>query len=194
MNSKLSHDTRLRCDMVDLYYALFGVKEPSSVKNPELAALYQPQKVESEGLDDPDMKNMIELDDQVVDIKDEASEPNIEGDFKSIEIITETVEDREFKPEMDDQVVMIETQLEDELVMKIETEDFNIIEETMIEPKKVDVDAADGPSKKRAKLEYASDNSQSQPSIDLNEFAVEGEVKEHGSKVSVASSILTGIN
>lgn len=91
MNSKLSHDTRLRCDMVDLYYALYGVKEPPVIKNPELASLYQPQKVEAEDRDENDMK--IELDDQLLDIKEIITEPGIEGDYKSIEVETETIEE-----------------------------------------------------------------------------------------------------
>lgn len=181
MNSKLSHDTRLRCDMVDLYYSLFGTKEPSAVKNPELAALYQPQKVESDIRDEHDMK--IELDEvSSVDVKDIIPEPSIEGDYKSIEIETETVEEhRVFKQDIDDDIMMVESQPQ-ELVMKIEIE-----EPKLEEPKKVhhfDTDAAEaGPSRKRLKMDYTSDNSQSQPSIDMNEFIVDGEVKEHGSKV-----------
>lgn len=178
MNFKLSHDTRLRCDMCDLYYALYGTKEPSAVKNPELASLYQPQRVEPE-LDD--MK--IELDDHLVDIKDIIPGPNIEGDFKSIEIETETFEEqREFKPELVEAEVMMITTQPDDLLMKVESEDFELAQTlTTIEPK---IDAGEG-SKKKIKLDYTSDNSQSQPSIlDVNEFALEGgEVKEHGVKV-----------
>ena len=39
------YDSRLRCDVVDLYYELYGRKKPVSVPLPELAAL-RPQKVE----------------------------------------------------------------------------------------------------------------------------------------------------
>ena len=39
------YDSRLRCDVVDLYYELYGKKKPVSVPLPELAAL-RPQKVE----------------------------------------------------------------------------------------------------------------------------------------------------
>ena len=190
MNSKLSHDTRLRCDMVDLYYAFYGTKEPSTQKNPELASLYQPQKVELESRDDPD--NMkIELDDQMVDVKDIVPGPSIEGDYKSIEIETETFEEtRDFKAELDDpEVMMIEAQDED-LEMKVEAETYEVVDTFKpLEPKKshqiVDLDAGEGPSKKRVKLDYTSDNSQSQQSvIDINEIAMEGgEIKEHGSKV-----------
>ena len=39
------YDSRLRCDVVDLYYELYGKKKPVSVPLPELAAL-RPQKVD----------------------------------------------------------------------------------------------------------------------------------------------------
>ena len=39
------YDSRLRCDVVDLYYEMYGKKKPVSVPLPELAAL-RPQKVE----------------------------------------------------------------------------------------------------------------------------------------------------
>lgn len=41
----LSHDTRLRCDLVDLYYKLYGNKKPTCLPIPELAGLLKPQKV-----------------------------------------------------------------------------------------------------------------------------------------------------
>lgn len=177
MNSKLSHDTRLRCDLVDFYYALYGTKEPSAVKSAEIAALYQPQKVEDEN-DDHEMK--IELDEEnIVDVKELISGPNIEGDYKSIEIET-FVEKRDFKPELDDQdIMMIETKEDSQMEVKIETEDFVFADGKSIEVKKpqVDFDIEGTSSMKRMKPDYISDNSQSQPS--MNEFTVEGEVKEH---------------
>lgn len=41
----LSHDARLRCDMVDLYYALYGSKRPPGMVSSELSAMFRPQKV-----------------------------------------------------------------------------------------------------------------------------------------------------
>lgn len=35
----LSHDTRLRCDLVDLYYTLYGTKRPVCLPIPELAGV-----------------------------------------------------------------------------------------------------------------------------------------------------------
>jgi len=194
MNFKMAHDTRLRCDMVDIYYALYGTREPPVIKNPELAALYQPQKVEPDSRDEHDMK--IELDDQLVDVKEPETGPTIEGDFKSIEIITEEpIEEPQIFPieeEDDTDVMIVETQ-SNELVMKIETDEFKVFdtasEQKIFEPVKqkvspVDLDEA-GPSVKKIKTDYASDNSQSQPSVDLNDFTAEGgEIKsEHSSKV-----------
>uniref|UniRef100_A0A1B6I826 Transcription initiation factor TFIID subunit 2 TPR repeats domain-containing protein n=5 Tax=Homalodisca TaxID=139475 RepID=A0A1B6I826_9HEMI len=43
----LSHDTRMRCSMVDLYYVLYGKKRPTCLPIPELAALLKPQRVDS---------------------------------------------------------------------------------------------------------------------------------------------------
>ncbi|XP_058065181.1 transcription initiation factor TFIID subunit 2 [Anopheles bellator] len=47
MNSKLSHDTKLRCDMIDVYYSLYGVRVPHCLANQELANILRPQKVAS---------------------------------------------------------------------------------------------------------------------------------------------------
>lgn len=44
-SSLLSHDSRLRCDMVDLYYSLYGSKRPMCLPQAELAAMFKPQKV-----------------------------------------------------------------------------------------------------------------------------------------------------
>lgn len=41
-----SHDTRMRCNFVDLYYALYGVHRPNHLPIPELAAILKPQRVE----------------------------------------------------------------------------------------------------------------------------------------------------
>lgn len=41
----LSHDPKLRCDLVDLYYTLYGSKTPLCLPVPELAML-KPTKVE----------------------------------------------------------------------------------------------------------------------------------------------------
>lgn len=41
----LSHDTKLRCDLVDLYYTLYGTKVPFCLPIPEVAAIMKPKKV-----------------------------------------------------------------------------------------------------------------------------------------------------
>ncbi|XP_017782255.1 PREDICTED: transcription initiation factor TFIID subunit 2 [Nicrophorus vespilloides] len=46
INGMLSHDTRLRCDLVDLYYKLYGSRRPFCVPVAELAGLLKPQKEE----------------------------------------------------------------------------------------------------------------------------------------------------
>lgn len=42
----LSHDTRLRCELVDLYYTLYGTRRPTCLPVPELAAMMNIQRGE----------------------------------------------------------------------------------------------------------------------------------------------------
>lgn len=42
----LSHDARLRCDLVDLYYKLYGIKRPTCLPIPELVDILKPYKCE----------------------------------------------------------------------------------------------------------------------------------------------------
>ena len=44
-NGMLSHDPKIRCDLVDLYYTLYGPKRPLCLPIPELAAITKPKKV-----------------------------------------------------------------------------------------------------------------------------------------------------
>ncbi|EZA62441.1 Transcription initiation factor TFIID subunit [Ooceraea biroi] len=44
INGMLSHDAKLRCDLVDLYYTLYGTKIPLCLPIPELAAITKPRK------------------------------------------------------------------------------------------------------------------------------------------------------
>ncbi|GJQ75752.1 putative zinc ion binding protein [Trypoxylus dichotomus] len=48
INGMLSHDSKLRCDFVDLYYKLYGLKRPTCLPIPELAGILKPQKVHDE--------------------------------------------------------------------------------------------------------------------------------------------------
>lgn len=41
----LSHDPKIRCDLVDLYYTLYGSKRPLCLPIPEIAAITKPKKV-----------------------------------------------------------------------------------------------------------------------------------------------------
>lgn len=40
----LSHDAKLRCDLVDLYYTLYGTKMPFCLPIPEIVAITKPRK------------------------------------------------------------------------------------------------------------------------------------------------------
>ncbi|XP_048519016.1 transcription initiation factor TFIID subunit 2 [Dendroctonus ponderosae] len=50
INGMLSHDTRIRCDLVDLYYTLYGNRRPICIPLPELSGLMNLAK--------PDMKKL----------------------------------------------------------------------------------------------------------------------------------------
>ncbi|XP_073840548.1 TATA-box binding protein associated factor 2 isoform X2 [Musca autumnalis] len=41
MNNKLAFDTKLRCDMVDLYYALYGTRRPLCLQSAEMNSMYK---------------------------------------------------------------------------------------------------------------------------------------------------------
>lgn len=45
INGMLSHDSKLRCDLVDLYYTLYGTKRPLCLPIPELVNLLKPKKI-----------------------------------------------------------------------------------------------------------------------------------------------------
>lgn len=154
MNSKMSHDTRLRCGLVDVYYSLYGTREPPVIKNPELAALYKPQKV-----DQDEGNQKIEL----VDAKEVVTqEPGIEG----IEVVTESMEEHDNANSM-----IMETQGDVLTMMKMEAEDYKVIDTTTIQTaERSQVVEEVMPSAKRIKIDYASDSQQSQPSMDLNEI------------------------
>lgn len=202
MNFKLSHDTRLRCDLVDLYYALYGTKEPQIMKSTELASLYQPQRVEEPEEIKEELETKTEVDDQMMELVSQSFQksrpitPNIEDDYKSIEIVTETVEETLFKDEKEDSMIIDETlHMSEEIAMKLEDEDYKVVEiNPYFEQKPTDgiidvtanIDVGEPPNK-RIKVDYNSDNSQSQPSIDMAEFGVDGEIKSEagGSKVSL---------
>lgn len=40
----LSHDAKLRCDLVDLYYTLYGTKVPFCLPVPEITTITKPKK------------------------------------------------------------------------------------------------------------------------------------------------------
>lgn len=41
----LSHDSKLRCDYVDIFYSLYGTRAPLCLPNAELSAMFKPQKI-----------------------------------------------------------------------------------------------------------------------------------------------------
>lgn len=57
----LSHDTKLRCDLVDLYYTLYGNKRPVCLPIPELAGVMKPQKIHAPSPAGPEAKRIKTL-------------------------------------------------------------------------------------------------------------------------------------
>ncbi|CAH0555152.1 unnamed protein product [Brassicogethes aeneus] len=47
INGMLSHDTRLRCDLVDLYYTLYGIRRPVCLPITELAGIMSASKLDA---------------------------------------------------------------------------------------------------------------------------------------------------
>lgn len=44
MNQLTAYDSKLRCDLVDFYYMLYGIKKPSCLSSKEIADMLRPQK------------------------------------------------------------------------------------------------------------------------------------------------------
>lgn len=148
MNSALSHDTRLRCDMVDFYYSLYGTKRPLCLPstNSELSALYKPQKVAppKESVKEPVVAPVekIEPDEDQIIIRSRPETPKISemDDYKNVQIIDEDIEET-FK--LDDEMIVIESNLtasmttasvkrnfdkmDDEAILKMASEDYKVI-------------------------------------------------------------------
>lgn len=77
----LSHDTRIRCDLVDLYYTLYGNRRPICIPLPELSGLMN--------LTRPDIKKIKTVIPKLAhadssDIKKEFPSPKIKTEVKEI--------------------------------------------------------------------------------------------------------------
>lgn len=60
MNCMLSHDSRLRCDIVDIYYTLYGVRRPICLPIPELSSiLSMKQERHSSPVQEKDVKPVV---------------------------------------------------------------------------------------------------------------------------------------
>ncbi|XP_071743330.1 transcription initiation factor TFIID subunit 2 [Lepeophtheirus salmonis] len=56
MNTKFWYDSRLRCDIVDIYFKLYGRKKPVCMPLPELQAILAPQRVQEDKTSKADKK------------------------------------------------------------------------------------------------------------------------------------------
>jgi transcription initiation factor TFIID subunit 2 len=92
------YDSRLRCDMVDLYYTLYGRKRPPSLPLPELAALGRPgtawsgKKEKGGGFTIPRGEKRERVEEQVV-VKQEPVEPPPDPTMAGV-VIKQEVDER----------------------------------------------------------------------------------------------------
>ena len=124
-SAKLSNSTILRCDIVDLYYALYGVKRPQCLQNDEFASLFKPQKVKEPI---PQHRDAVNLDLEDTLVLHKSPPRNEPDDFKSIEIIQD---DESFV--VDDLMHVHKEPFEileneEELEIKMETEDYKVMD------------------------------------------------------------------
>lgn len=93
----LSHDARLRCDLVDLYYKLYGSKRPTCLPIPELAAIMKPPKHHDEPpkkkmhLDQPSTSSSNQMKQPPVAIKERTTDIIIEEenlDCVNVEVVS----------------------------------------------------------------------------------------------------------
>ncbi|XP_055702172.1 transcription initiation factor TFIID subunit 2 [Phlebotomus papatasi] len=143
MNSGLSSDSVLRCDLVDLYYALYGLKRPLCLPTPELQAIMKPQKI-------PQIPRAISP--KLTTIPTSATENVSAPPPVASESMTES-QKRKADQLSPDLVVKVEPKTE-----IIELPDVDIISPSL--PL-----SNDGPVPKKSKTEYYSDNSVSLPGI-----------------------------
>lgn len=102
----LSHDSKLRCDFVDLYYKLYGVKRPTCLPIPELAGILKPQKVYDEikkkpphfgNESKPSTSSFVDIKKEIAVEKDDASDIIIEENVECINVDVIAKEDRFIK-------------------------------------------------------------------------------------------------
>uniref|UniRef100_A0A336MKX7 Transcription initiation factor TFIID subunit 2 n=1 Tax=Culicoides sonorensis TaxID=179676 RepID=A0A336MKX7_CULSO len=150
MNSEFSNDTRLRCDMVDMYYALYGTKRPSCMvmENDELAKMYRPQKVSTPVESIVPLKPSVEVEE---DVK-----------VKSEEVIEETV-----VPIDKVQDILVEPPKME--IEELQGADIIPLDEPMVIGEELIAQPSQGPvpviQEKKPKMEYFSENSVSLPGV-----------------------------
>lgn len=105
--------------MVDLYYALYGVKKPLCLPNSDLASLFKPQKVKETSTMHRDV---VKLDLEDTLILHKSPPRNEPGDFKSIEIIND---DESFV--IEDRTTSIHEMVhEEQLEIKMESDEYKV--------------------------------------------------------------------
>lgn len=82
MNQALTHDSQLRCALLDLYFTLYGRSRPSCLPKPELSVtLNLKDKIAISSVPDEDPDNQMQVDDSV---RDGSSLPENENDHEDL--------------------------------------------------------------------------------------------------------------
>uniref|UniRef100_A0A8D8N598 Transcription initiation factor TFIID subunit 2 n=5 Tax=Culex pipiens TaxID=7175 RepID=A0A8D8N598_CULPI len=198
MNGLLSHDTRLRCDMVDLYYTLYGTRVPNCLPNPELASILKPQKLASSfaAVANRERTDSERERDQLAEIELESMSQKRQRslspldvkpldliDIGPTELLIPSIRSREGSP-----MGVGEEEIRDEIIL--ETVDSNIKTEIVemvdrqsdLKEEIVDLDdqnsitmvSTEPPPVKKSKTDFYSDNSISLPGITPSSSSVTG--------------------
>ncbi|XP_001664244.2 transcription initiation factor TFIID subunit 2 [Aedes aegypti] len=187
MNGLLSHDTRLRCDMVDLYYTLYNTRVPHCLPNPELASILKPQKLASSFAavadKEPNPPEPAGIDLESFSSKRARSTSPL--DIKPLDLIdigpTELLmaKSREPSPLLSEEIredIIVETVDANSIKTEIVEMDKSILKEEIVDLDDNNsvtvVDSA--PPAKKAKTEFYSDNSISLPGITPSNSSVTG--------------------
>ncbi|KAH9636821.1 hypothetical protein HF086_017024 [Spodoptera exigua] len=92
MNSLLSNDARLRCDLVDLYYTLYGLKRPICVPLPEIQAMMKQMHHKE--------RERIEREREREKEKERERERDRLKELETKPVIKQEVEDVKYEPEV----------------------------------------------------------------------------------------------
>ncbi|CAD7003650.1 unnamed protein product [Ceratitis capitata] len=176
MNHKLAFDTKLRCDMVDLYHALYGTKRPLCLQSAEVSNMYK--EIIKEGNKKANMPGS----DVVSNNESKAPPPTKEDKDEVVDIVEEQIKNTVTPMkrtateafEVDNEIIKLETT---EVVTVVEENDMkveSIENQTKIDVKEdvVEKAAVLSPEPKRLKSEIFEEDDNSVTIIDIGDTSL----------------------